>query len=145
MNTPDQGLNESNLSAEPYHGQRYYCPSCRKGPLLPLVSAAEPEYNDNYHCSTCGYSTVIPSFQIIFSQLFSGILGGLLTGYLFIKQLDLILKAYQLNKNVDLTNNFIQSFFALLFIGAFGFLIYKSLRGMRKRQLILRKPNHLSS
>lgn len=71
--------------------------------------------------------------------------GGLLTGYLFIKQLDLILKAYQLNKNVDLTNNLLQSFFALLFIGAFGFLIYKSLSGMRKRQVILRKPNHFSS
>ncbi len=113
----------------------FVCRSCQQGRMEATLEVNELEGTDTYICDHCGDSAVIPSPLIIFSQIFCGITGGLVAGYLcFIQTLTLIV-TLQGTHDASPTEVGALLLIALLFLAGFGYTLYQGCRGLRIRRL----------
>ncbi len=112
--------------------------------MEPLLYDGEPEYTDIFACDQCKHQATIPSLVIIFSQISSAVVGGMLSAYLFIQQLSKVLTAFQFNTIDNLSENISLMLIAALFLLGFGYTFYRAVVGISRRKKYFRnKPNQL--
>ncbi len=103
--------------------------------MLPAAQETEPEYTEKFQCTECGHTAIIPSMTIIVSQFFSGLIGGLITLFLFIEELSSLMKAFQFNVTEGMTRNVFLVSISTLFIFGFTFILYRAYRDYQIRRL----------
>ncbi len=117
---------------------KYCCPKCRQGVLRPVVlDEHETELSETFICSNCQHQAKIPAAMIIFSQVLTSVVGGVVTAYLFIEQLSAFVTIIQFGIDANLTKNVSLLIIALLFLIGFGYTLFIGLQGFARRQLYL--------
>jgi len=104
------------------------------------LEEGEPEYTDTYICIQCGHRATIPSLVIITSQFISGLLGTMVCLYLMAINLSQVLSAIQFGLSQPILTHSLFVIMAAIFIGGFGYTIFRDITGLRLRHQYLKKP-----
>ena len=117
---------------------KYRCRKCRQGVLKPVIlDEHETELSETFICSHCQHKAKIPAAMIVFSQILTSIVGGVVTAYLFIEQLSVFVTTIQFGIDANLTKNVSLLIIAFLFLIGFGYTLFVGLQGFARRQLYL--------
>lgn len=111
----------------------FICTKCKQGRMEPLIQEREPEYTDIFECNHCHNKATIPSLVIIYSQIFSAVLGGAVSVYLFIQHLAKVLRGFQFNTTENLSVDITLMSIAAFFIAGFGYVFYRAFIGITRR------------
>lgn len=103
----------------------------------PVRDEDEPEYTDRYRCGHCGHTTTIASRLIVFTQILSAILGGAVTGYLFLHHLRQAVISWQLTHGEGVILELGLVLIAALLMIGFGYTLFRALHNVYKRKRYL--------
>jgi len=138
-------IESSNLNSERDRAElhpeknKFICAKCKQGSMIPATQEGEPEYTDTFVCIHCGHRATIPSLVIIFSQIISGIMGGIICLYLLIINLSKVLSGIQFGLNNYIISNTVFVLISLVFLCGFGYTFYRAITSMIFRQRYLHK------
>lgn len=112
----------------------FICVNCKKGLMDPVRNEEEPEYTDRYQCGHCGQVASIPSLAIIFGQMFSSLLGGGISFFLLLQQLNKLLVLSEQPHNTDgLLIPLLLLALAFVLLGGFIYTLYRASQNFYRR------------
>lgn len=112
-----------------------FCKKCKHGQMLPAIEEGDPEYTDNFICSICHHQDTIPTKDLLFNQVLTGICGIGICIYLLSAQLSTLFRGFQ---HDTLESPFSTSGLALLaatFLSGFTYILFRAQEGLKHRML----------
>jgi len=110
------------------------CNKCKSGSMLPAIQEGEPEYTDNFICESCQHHDTIPTLDILFNQIFTGILGFIFSAYLFITHLSGLLSGIQHDNMKHTFQNAGLTTLSAAFLLGFLYILFRAHLGIKHRR-----------
>jgi len=127
--------NPSSSSLEKSSPSKLTCRKCKRGSMLPAVEEGNPEYTDKFVCQNCQHRDTIPTKDLLFNQIITGLSGLGVCIYLLITHLSKLFKGIQ---HDDMQNALQNSGFVLvagLFLTGFIYILFRAQEGLYHRRL----------
>ena len=110
------------------------CKECKSGFMLPAIQEGEPEYTDNFICENCQQHDIIPTLDILFNQIFTGIAGFIFSAYLFISRLSDLFSGIQHGNMKHALNDAGLTAVSAVFLLGFLYILFRAHLGIKHRQ-----------
>ena len=124
----------SNAEFEQKYRGRLICKTCKSGSMMPAIQEGEPEYTDSFICENCQHHDTIPTRDIIFNQIFTGVLGLIFTAYLFITHLSGLFSGIQHGNLKHALQDTGLTLLSAFFLFGFIFILGRAQKGIKHRQ-----------
>ena len=124
----------SNADFEQKYKGKLICKECKSGSMLPAIEEGEPEYTDNFVCENCQHHDTIPTRDILFNQIFTGLTGLAFSAYLFIAHLSGLLSGIQHGKMKHALHDASLTSLSAIFLFGFSYILLRAHRGMKHRR-----------
>ena len=116
-----------------YQG-KLICKKCTSGSMLPAIQEGEPEYTDNFICENCQYHDTIPTLDILFNQIFTGISGFIFSAYLFITHLSGLFSGIQHGNMKHILQDACLTILSAAFLLGFFYILFRARKGIKHRR-----------
>lgn len=110
------------------------CKECKSGSMIPAIQEGEPEYTDNFICENCQYHDTIPTLDILFNQIFTGITGFCFATYLFITRLSGLFSGIQHDNLKHALQDAGLAGLSVIFLFGFLYILFRAHIGIKYRQ-----------
>ena len=118
---------------EHLHKGKLICKQCTSGSMLPAIQEGEPEYTDHFICDNCGFHDAIPTQDILFNQILTGILGFILSAYLFIIHLSGLFTGIQHDSMKNALQDASLTGLSAIFSLGFIYILFRAHLGIKHR------------
>ncbi len=115
------------------------CKKCKTGNMLPAIQEGEPDYTDHFVCQNCQHHDTIPTKDILFNQILTGVIGLVFSVYLFITHLSGLLSGIQHDKMKNSLQDGGLTFLSLIFLSGFSYILFRAYSGIRHRHEYTKK------
>ncbi|MFT7374019.1 MAG: hypothetical protein ACI9T9_002721 [Oleiphilaceae bacterium] len=116
------------------HKGKLICKECKSGNMLPAIQEGEPEYTDNFICENCQHHDTIPTLDILFNQIFTGISGFIFTAYLFTTRLSGLFSGIQHGNMKHALQDASLTALSAAFLLGFLYILYRAHAGIQYRR-----------
>jgi len=120
----------------------YTCQKCSNGEMLPAQGQGDPEYTDKFVCQNCQFQDTIPTKDLLFNQIFSGLTGICLCVFLLITHLSKLFKGIQHDNMQNALQNSGLVLLSGLFLTGFIYILFRAQEGYKHRKRYTQKKAH---
>ena len=124
----------SNADFEQKYKGKLICKECKSGSMLPAIEEGEPEYTDNFVCENCQHHDTIPTRDILFNQIFTGLTGLAFSAYLLIIHLSGLLSGIQHDKMTHTLQDACLASLSAIFLLGFSYILFRAHIGIKHRR-----------
>jgi hypothetical protein len=138
---PNSTKSSPSFSSSKDSQSKLICKKCKHGKMLLAVEEGDLEYTDKFICQDCHHTDTIPTRDLLFSQILTGITGTMICVYLLIKQLAILFRGIQhdhLNNALTTSSLILVS---AIFLSGFIFILFKAQEGLNHRRLYSKNKN----